>query len=139
MHSLAHTVPLVKLWGPLWAYSMFGFENLNGYFESTFHGTHKIVYQMGFHIQLAQTLPDKLSALSQSESPETRAYIENIINKKRANMTKIDAECYAIGKLVAYVLTDEERSIIVSSNVAVNFQNGSNVQQFHRIMLHLLW
>lgn len=26
MHSLIHTVPLVKLWGPLWVYSMFGFE-----------------------------------------------------------------------------------------------------------------
>ncbi len=51
-------------------------------------------------------------------------------------MTKIDAKCYAIGKLVAYVLTDEEQSIIVYSDVAVNFQNGSNVQQFHRIMLN---
>lgn len=31
MHLLVHLVSLVKLWGPLGAYSMFGFENINGY------------------------------------------------------------------------------------------------------------
>ena len=31
MHSLEHIVAFFKLWGPLWSYSMFGFENLNGY------------------------------------------------------------------------------------------------------------
>ncbi len=82
MHSLVHTVPIVKLWGPLWGYSMFGFENLNGYLGTTFHGTRKIVYQMTFQIQLAQTLPDKLRALADCESPETKAYIESILDKK---------------------------------------------------------
>ena len=31
MHSLEHIVAVVRLWGPLWSYSMFTFENLNGY------------------------------------------------------------------------------------------------------------
>ena len=31
MHSLIHIVPMVELWGPLWGYSMFSFENVNGY------------------------------------------------------------------------------------------------------------
>lgn len=109
MHSLDHTVPLVRLWGPLWVYSMFGFENLNGYFGNTFHGTRKIVYQMGFQIQLAQTLPDKLLELSKTESLETRTYIESIVNKKRSNMTQIAANCYAIGKTSLHVLTAEEK------------------------------
>ncbi len=45
-------------------------------------------------------------------------------------MTKIDIECYAIGKTSAHVLTDEEQRIIASSNV--NLQNSTNVQQFNR-------
>ena len=103
MHSLIHTVPLVKLWGPLWVCSMFGFENLNGYLGTTFHGTRKIVYQMSFQIQLAQALPDRLRSLTENESPETKAYIESILDKKRVNMTKIDTDCYVIGKLSTHL------------------------------------
>ena len=53
MHSLEHLVSIVHLWGPIWAYSMFGFENLNVYLGSTYHGTKKIVYQMAFQIQMS--------------------------------------------------------------------------------------
>ncbi len=56
IHSLEHTVSLVRLWGPLWAYSMFAFENLNGYLGKTYHGTRRIIFQMSFQIQLLQTL-----------------------------------------------------------------------------------
>ena len=34
MHSLEHLVSVVHLCSPIWAYSMFGFENLNGYLGS---------------------------------------------------------------------------------------------------------
>ena len=30
-HMLVHLSDCVKDWGPLWGYSTFGFENLNGY------------------------------------------------------------------------------------------------------------
>ena len=135
MHSLERTVPLVRLSGPLWGYSMFGFKNLNGYFGNTLHGTHKIIYQMGFQIQLAQTLPDKLLELSKAESPETRAYIESVVNKKRTNMTEIAVNCYIIGKTSVHTLTENERSIIDASNLVVHFGNESNVQRFNRIMI----
>ena len=77
MHSLVHLVSLVKLWGPLWAYSMFGFENINGYLGTTFHGTKKITSQMTFFIQLKQTLPGKLQELRTTESTETKTYINS--------------------------------------------------------------
>ena len=73
MHSLEHIVAFVKLWGPLWSYSMFGFKNLNGYIGKKYHGTSKIVYQMSFQIQLSQTLPDKRQELNCLESTETKA------------------------------------------------------------------
>uniref|UniRef100_A0A1X7V742 DUF4218 domain-containing protein n=1 Tax=Amphimedon queenslandica TaxID=400682 RepID=A0A1X7V742_AMPQE len=67
MHSLIHTVPFVQIWGPLWGYSMFGFENLNGYLGKTYHGTRRILFQMSFQIQLLQTVPKKLESLSKLE------------------------------------------------------------------------
>ena len=73
MHSLEHIVAFVKLWGPLWSYSMFGFKNVNGYIGKMYHGTSKIVYQMSFQIQLSQTLPDKRQELNCLESTETKA------------------------------------------------------------------
>ena len=48
-------------------------------------------------------------------------------------MTKIDVECYAIGKTSAHVLTDEEQRIIAYS--LVNLQNSTNMQQFNRMMI----
>ena len=133
MHLLEHIVPLVRLWGPLWAYSMFSFENLNGYLGSTFHGTNKIVLQMSFQIQLLQTLPVKLRELSETESPATQAYLERVLTKKRANMHKIDDECYTVGKVASHNLTTEEQNAIFSSGITL--LGGSKVQRFERLML----
>ena len=34
IHNLIHLVPLVvKQWGPLWIYSCFGYENMNGHLK----------------------------------------------------------------------------------------------------------
>ncbi len=135
MHSLKHMVPLVRLWGPLWAYSMFGFENLNGYLGLTFHGTAKIVNQISFQIQMAQTIPYKLCQLSNTESPETQAYIKKLLSKSRANMLRVGVEesCYVIGKIYSYVLSQEEAAIFSSQ-----YSQGINmeVQKFERLMLN---
>ena len=133
MRSLIHTVPLVRLWGPLWAYSMFQFEHLIGYLGGTFHGTCKVIYQMSFQVQLSQTLPDKLLALSEMESPEIKAYVESVVYKKRKNMQKIDSDCYTIGKLSAHTLTDEARCVIRSLNITL--KHDSTVQLFERLMM----
>lgn len=90
LHSLEHMVGIVELWGPIWAYSMFGFENLNGYLSDTFHGTRSILLQMSFNIQLAQLLPDKLRQLSQRESRETKAYLEKLLSNRKSSMHQID-------------------------------------------------
>ena len=83
-HSLQHLVPFVRLWGPLWIYSMFSFENLNGYLGSMFHGTRKIIFQISFQLQLQKVIPFKLRELSKSETPDTQEYLK-IIDSKRSN------------------------------------------------------
>ena len=133
MHSLIHIVPLVRLWGPVWAYSMFGFENLNGYLGTTFHGTRRIVYQISFQIQLRQSLPDKLQEISEHETPEAKPYIAKLLNQERTNMFKIDSECYSIGKLELYTLSPEEKTIVSISSLVLS---TSKVHHFKRLMLN---
>ena len=36
MHSLIHLSTFVKMWGLLWVYSCFGFENMNGHLKKCF-------------------------------------------------------------------------------------------------------
>ena len=46
VHLLMHLPDCVKSWGPLWAYSCFHFENLNGYLKFLFHGTRDMTKQV---------------------------------------------------------------------------------------------
>lgn len=39
IHLLRHLGGCVRSWGPLWAYSTFPFENVNGHLKALFHGT----------------------------------------------------------------------------------------------------
>ena len=43
VHLLSHLVDCVKRWGPLWAYSCFVYETMNGHLKKLFHGTKKHV------------------------------------------------------------------------------------------------
>ena len=40
-HLLIHLTKYVRLWGPLWTHSAFGFESMNGYITSMIHSKHK--------------------------------------------------------------------------------------------------
>lgn len=130
MHSLEHIVGMVELWGPLWAYSMFGFENLNGYLGNKYHGTQKIVYQLSFQIQLIQALPDMLQECSSVESPEAQAYIEKTLSRNHNNMQEIYSNCYSIGKVSLHTLTDEEKRVASRHGFTSN-----EVYMFYRLML----
>lgn len=75
VHLLRHLVTCVRNWGPLWVYSCFSFESMNGHLKALFHGSRDMSKQVGliirshfnalllFFIQLAftyvmmQTLP----------------------------------------------------------------------------------
>ena len=39
VHLLRHLTYYVRSWGPLWAFSCFGFESINGDLKKFFHGT----------------------------------------------------------------------------------------------------
>ena len=46
VHLLSHLPDCVYQWGPLWAYSCFHFENMNGKLKNLFHGTKNMSKQV---------------------------------------------------------------------------------------------
>ena len=48
IHQLRHLVYHVRNWGPLWSFSCFGFESLNGDLKVLFHGTRDMSEQVCF-------------------------------------------------------------------------------------------
>ena len=46
VHMLKHIPACVVNWGPLWAYSCFHFESVNGHLKAHYHGTQAMNFQV---------------------------------------------------------------------------------------------
>ena len=114
MHSLIHLVQVVCLWGPLWGFSMFAFEYVNGYLG---HGTGQILKQIVFQLRLQQSLPNILNKLKENESDSTRCYIENTLHPTHRNMHMISPNIYLIGKLSYDDLTQEKVNAVTAAGI----------------------
>ena len=58
-NTCIHLVYYVKLWGPLWAWSCFGFEDNNAMLLQAVHGTGMVTKQIMWHKQVEATLRRK--------------------------------------------------------------------------------
>ena len=56
VHLLSHLAETVRSWGPLWAYSCFSFEGMNGYMKTFFHGTREMSTQVNIYTTVVCTL-----------------------------------------------------------------------------------
>ena len=56
LHSIIHIYQCVKDWGPLWCYSTFGYENLNGFLLRQCHGTGNVLPQICRSLLIQQKL-----------------------------------------------------------------------------------
>ena len=59
VHSLLHLTQTVKNFGPLWAYSCFGFENMNGHLKKHCHGTRNVLPQLVRNLRFHQSVLDQ--------------------------------------------------------------------------------
>ena len=95
-HALTHMAMYVRLWGPLWTQSAFGFESINGHLRKVIHGKSHVIDQMGFSIDVSMTLKSLEHTLVGAESEETLLYISDLLgNQPRTNMTKLRDHCYS--------------------------------------------
>lgn len=80
VHSLIHLCECVCRCGPLWCYSAFGFENMNGYIKKHCHGTRNVLPQLIQAVTLRQTLPTLHKKLSKCENEATMTFLEKVID-----------------------------------------------------------
>ena len=71
LHQLKHIIHHVRLWGPLWSWSAFDFEDGNGYVKKIVHGSNKLEMEIAYSMYLfnAHTiLKNKLEIVSDKNS-----------------------------------------------------------------------
>lgn len=108
-HLLTHLVKYVRLWGPLWTHSAFGFESKNGKLKYLFHGRGNITHQLLFNIDVCYTLQHVHAQLSQHETESVMNYISSLNHTNlRSNMTCIGNHMYAIGPHAVLKPTPEQ-------------------------------
>lgn len=124
-HALSHIPKFVKLWGPLWTHSAFGFESKNGHIKSLFHGKTSITDQLVFVTDAIQTLQIVQNSLEARESEVTLEYLSKITGRApRTNMVKQDEAVYSIGKIKSTQLKTEYSLQLSLPTSAPTFQRA---------------
>ena len=114
VHLLSHLAKYVRLWGPLWTHSAFGFENKSGLLKREFHGTNKIVKQLLFNININLTIQSFYPSIKLHDSERVNEYLNDKVHIT-STMTPIEERIFAIGPVKAIALSQEEQDALQSS------------------------
>lgn len=110
-HLLVHLTKYVRLWGPLWTHSAFGFESMNGHITGMIHSKHKIADQLVFSIDVSNTLRSLADKLLQTETEQTLSFLTPTCTYSK-NMSQILPGTYSVGVVQLSSLSREERRAI---------------------------
>ena len=98
-HLLIHLPKYVRLWGPLWTHSAFGFESKNGHLKYLFHSRVNIIDQLVFNLDVQQTLQLLHPLLLKRESIEVLEFLNAMNgNTPRRGMQQVGEHTYTLGK-----------------------------------------
>ena len=122
LHSIIHINQSVKDWGPLWCYSTFGYENLNGFLLRQCHGSGNVLPQICRSLQIRQ----KLNQMTNDARNYTSDRLQMYVCKYDMTFSQPNSpECMK----VKYVHLDEdERRALLRINI-VPSEAGCNRQQ----------
>ena len=130
-HCLTHLAKYVRLWGPLWTHSAFGFKSMNGHLKHLFHSCNQVHDQLVFSVQVSQTLQRLHSHLAENEDERTLQFLSfcsNILPRK--TMSRIASHTYIVGKTLVDSLSRDEYSAVSSQSVGTV---GPAVEIFSRL------
>ncbi|XP_072023195.1 uncharacterized protein, partial [Amphiura filiformis] len=106
VHSIVHLADVVRDLGPLYVYSCFPYESLNGDLKSLFHGTQAIEKQIASSVSKVIKFP-VIARKMDRESPAS-----DLFHKLRGNVvpkgTEISANVHILGGIKYRTLTEEE-------------------------------
>ena len=119
-----HLAKYVRLWGPLWTQSAFGFESKNGRLKHLFHGNFDIFHQLLFNIDVQHTLQHVQTRLAKSDNERTMQYINHLSHlTPRSNMISIGRQSYVVGQCKATAATLEQSKILgCTGNIEIFFR-----------------
>ena len=103
-HLLVHLADYVRLWGPLWTHSAFGFESINGHINSMIHSKHRIADQLVFCIDVSNTLNTIVDKLVFQESEQTLDFLDPS-PVRRKNMSELTPGTYSRNSTVIQPVT----------------------------------
>ena len=121
----------MRLWGPLWTHSAFGFESMNGHLRDLIHSRTEIHKQLVFSVQVNQALQQLHSHLLDNEGEETinfLSYCRHAI--PRQTMSRITAHTYIVGKICFTELSEDELSAVATETLG---ELPPKVETFYRL------
>lgn len=132
-HSLSHLTTYVRLWGPLWMHSLFGFESLNGHLTSMIHSKYKVAEQLSFSVNISQSIGKLASKLIETENDNTLTFISSLSSSllQHNKMMLVLPDIYATGAIKHDPFTDEE--ILVLQEVTE--KSAEEILTFHKLYL----
>lgn len=76
-HLLSHLCQHARQWGPLWQFSAFGYESMNGHLTSLIPSKYRVAEQLLFSIEVSQTLNQLEDRQRDTETPETLDFLSS--------------------------------------------------------------
>jgi hypothetical protein len=105
-HLLTHAPACVRMWGPLWAYSLFQFEHANGVLGGLFRGTRMVGMQIVKKVLIIQEVLASGANLMKSNA---KSLIDSLMENK-----KLYAKAFDCGDGVTFVGSRKQFTMNVS-------------------------
>lgn len=116
-HLLTHLTKYVRLWGPLWTHSAFGFESKHGHLKNMIHSRSDVIDQLVFFTEVEQTLQSFHSTLCTQESERTMEFLAQMRgDAPRKNMQAVGDHTYIVGKVLEKTVDEEEARVLEISH-----------------------
>ncbi|KAJ8038200.1 hypothetical protein HOLleu_15545 [Holothuria leucospilota] len=131
MHQLLHLTECVRDFGPLWVFSCFKFEDMNGQIVQMFHGTKKPELQICTHLSTVLSIPLMLSKLSPGQAKDFALRMQGV-KKAFSKSEKISTGTWRIGCMKTFQLSDCVRHCLQKESSS----DFTKFQKFLRITKH---
>ena len=121
MHSLLHLSKFVSAWGPLWCYSCFGFESMNGHLRKHIHGTRNVLPQLIHIFRMRQMLPLLGKRLATSENSATTAFLSTFLpNSANDQQDRVSDTTWAVGRVRHKKINEKARAALTEAQYTAN-------------------
>lgn len=124
VHTLKHVMKFIKYFGPLWAWSAFGFEHYNSVIKKLFHGTQCIPDQIAKSYYRLKEIKNKSEIFDRENCSESgkKLFIKmmNHCNVKNCIKYNDDLKFFSVKK---YELLNLEKHLL-----SIHFENDNDLE-----------